>query len=119
MKQFVFKQAALLGKGKAGLNSVGKIYHVGVHGVSEEHQKDPTFVAYLKGGLIKPHVVKEQGELKPAEGDAAKQAALTAKSHMEPDAEIGGGDDEASEEAAPEEEVESEKSHSHRKGKRK
>lgn len=116
MKQFVFKQAALLGKGKAGLNSMGKIYHVGVHGVSEEHQKDPTFVAYLKGGLIVPHVVKEQGELAPASSDAAKQSAEVAASQLNPDAEIGGGD-EASEEAA--EEVESEKSHGHRKGKRK
>jgi len=90
VKQFVFKQSVLLGKGKAGLNSVGKIYHVGVHAVSEEHQKDPSFAFYAKAKLIVPFEQKEQGELAPASSDAAKQSAEVAKSQLEPDAEIGG-----------------------------
>lgn len=117
MKKFEFKQAALLGKRGLG-SGHGKTYHVGVHEVSEEHQKDATFVAYLKGGLIKPFHAKEQGELAPASSDAAKQSASVAASQLEPDAEIGGGDEApASEESA--EEADSEKSHGHRKGKRK
>lgn len=91
-KSFLFKQQVLLGKGKVGhKNSVGKIYSKGVHLVSDEHQKDPTFLHFEKGGLIEPFVKKEQGVLKPAESPEAQQAAANAKaSQLEPDAEIGG-----------------------------
>lgn len=97
MKQFVFKQAVLLGKGKAGLNSLGKTYHLGVHVVSEEHQKDPSFEFYAKAGLIVPFHKKEQEELKPASSAAAKQSAEVAKSQMDPDVEIGGEEPESEE----------------------
>ena len=91
MAKFVFKQSALLGKGKVGAkNSVGKIYPKGVHEVSKEHQEDPTFKHFAKHGLIAPFAPKEQGELKPAESDIAKVSQDAAKSQLEPDAEIGG-----------------------------
>lgn len=105
MKQFQFKQAVLLGKGKAGLNSLGKVYHLGVHEVSEEHQKDPSFEFYSKAGLIVPFVKKDQEELKPASSAAAKQSAEVAKSQMAPDSEVG-GDAESSDEADASEEAE-------------
>lgn len=95
MKQFLFKHAALLGKGKAGhKNSIGRIYPVGVHSVPDDHQKDPTFLHFAKHGLIEPFTPKAQGKLKPAESHAAKQSAeVAAKSQLEPDAEASGDHD--------------------------
>lgn len=106
--KFLFKQSALLGKrglaatvGEGGKKIVpphgghGKIYAVGVHEVSEEHQQDATFKHFAKHGLIVPYKPKEQGKLKAAESDIAKVSMDAAKSQLEPDAEIGGDDDEA------------------------
>ncbi len=91
-KQYLFKQSALLGKGKVGhKNSAGHIYHRGVHAlVDPEHEKDPTFLHFKKHKLVEEYVPEKQGELKAAESDVARVSQDSAKSQLEPDAEIGG-----------------------------
>lgn len=119
MKQFLFKQSALLGKGKAGhKNSAGQIYHVGVHSVSDEHQQDATFLHFKKHGLIEPYVAKKQEKLKAAESDLAKVSQGQSEGVTAPDAEVG-GDNEIDPDAEVGGDDEPKQNKSHGKGRRK
>ncbi len=94
MARFEFKQATLLKSGPAGVGGKHLILPKGVHEVSDEAQKHPTFVHFAKAGLIVPFVPKEQGVLPAPSSPEAKQAAAIAKaSQVEPEAEVGGEPD--------------------------
>jgi hypothetical protein len=91
MRRFEFKQATILRSGSSGLGGKHLQFAKGVHDVSDEAMKHPTFKHFAKHGLIvEVNGEQEQKELAPATSDFAKSSQAAAKSLLEPDAEIGG-----------------------------